>query len=226
MSRKRSCTGVLLRVIDIGEADRFCIILTREYGRLAARARGARRAASTLPALLPGRTLSFELRESGSAFLITSVQPVADAPRIEDDVRAFLQFQHAAEALLQLLHDDEPVTAVFDDIVRFIRLCAAGAADPFPAYVLRLFATLGLLPLTQEDLRFARLSPPARSAVEAAAAEHAWCACAVQPCHPEMRAFADMLLREYANSALRVAEVARQFTAAGATEAQRISAAR
>lgn len=226
MSRKRSCTGIVLRVMDIGEADRFCIVLTREYGRIAARARGARRATSTLPALLPGRTLRFELRESGSAYVIHAMHPAPDMPHIDQDVRAFLQFHHAAEALLHLLHDAETLPIVFDDAVRFVHLCAAGVHEPFPVYALRLLASLGLLPLTPEDSRYARLSPPARTAVGLAAGEATWCAQAVGPCPSDVRAFAEAILRDHAVSALRVADVARQFTDVGASGAPPIAAVR
>lgn len=211
MSRKRTCTAIVLRAIDIAEADRFCIVLTREHGRLAVRARGARRAQSVMPALLPGRVLRMELRESGSAFLLTAAYPAQDAPSLEQHVQAFLRFQHAAEALLALLHDDEPLPTIFDDALRYVRLCAAGAHDPFPIYALRLLASLGLLPTTTDDLRYASLPAAVRGTVLTAAGT-AWCSAAAAACPREARMLAEALLREHATHALRVADIARQFS--------------
>ena len=64
MSRTRSVEAIILRTIDIGDADRFCILFTKEAGRKGARARGVRKTMSRLGGLLlPFRHLRIDLAE-------------------------------------------------------------------------------------------------------------------------------------------------------------------
>ena len=54
MAHSESVEAVVLKTYDVGEADRFCIVLTKERGRIAARARGVRKLTSKMGgSLLP-----------------------------------------------------------------------------------------------------------------------------------------------------------------------------
>ncbi len=46
MRRSFSDDAIVLRTYDVGEGDRFCILLTRKHGKISARAKGVRKVKS------------------------------------------------------------------------------------------------------------------------------------------------------------------------------------
>jgi recombinational DNA repair protein (RecF pathway) len=66
MSHAQTFEAIVLKTYDVGEADRLCILFTRERGRVMARASGARRLKSRLGAsLLPFHHLqAYQLRQA------------------------------------------------------------------------------------------------------------------------------------------------------------------
>lgn len=171
MSRRSTCHALILRTTDIGEADRFCILLTRERGRLAARAPGVRKTGSRLSGHLLALGLSaVELQEGSSGHRIVGARPLGvDAPA-HSDVTAFIRAQQGVEFLLKLLQDDEPVPEIFDLTARFLPLCSAGTHSPVVPFGLRLLSLLGLLPLSDEHAAFSSLMPPQKALVRRCAA--------------------------------------------------------
>src|SRR3989338_8561949 len=99
MPHSRLYDAIVLRSIDVGEADRFLILLTRQLGRVAALAAGARRPTSKLLGILPGRRLQVELIERPGSFLVTSLAPV-EAGFDGRNVVAFSRLQQGMELLL------------------------------------------------------------------------------------------------------------------------------
>ena len=156
---------IVLRTVDIGEADRFCIFFTREAGRMAAKARGVRKTSSRMGgSLLPFRHLSMELVESDGRATVVSAQDRGDLTP-PTDFAHLVMVERGIELLLALTEEGEPLPAVFDLLHAFLTLCADSSLQPLPAFQLRLLHLLGLLPASDEDERFARLSPAARSFV-------------------------------------------------------------
>ena len=147
MSRNSICHALVLRTVDIGEADRFCVLLTRERGKLAASVPGARRPGSSMGGhLLVGRFAIVEIKESRSGLRVTSAQPLPKRTHDAHDIRGFAKAQQGMELLLRLLQDDEPLPEIFDATVEFVDLCADADKDPYVPYGLRLLVLLGLLP--------------------------------------------------------------------------------
>ena len=100
MSHSSTYDSIILKTYDVGDADRFCILLTHERGRLAARARGVRKLTSRMGgSLLPLKRVSVDLHEGKSGFLITAAHNAKMLP--SKGVRAYLAAQHAIELLLQ-----------------------------------------------------------------------------------------------------------------------------
>lgn len=164
MGRSHLFEAIVLRTVDTGEADRFCVLFTRERGRLAAAAKGARRAGSRLAALLqPAHLLTVQCTEGSSGYLITSATESEHAPR--RDLSEFLNGQVFSELLLQLTEDEDPMPEVFSLLQNALR-------EGFPddnallIFKVRLMEVLGLLPLTVQDTRFAALSNEARRWLE------------------------------------------------------------
>lgn len=169
MSRTLRVDSIVLRAIDISEADRFCILFTREKGRLAARAKGVRKTSSRLGSLLlPFRHLSIEIAESDHSAVITSASDSNGVLTEHLPLIAFLRLEQGIELLLSLTEENEPINGVFDLLLQFITL-APSEIDPLPAFQLRLLHLLGFLPTVSDDARFRALPPNVRPFISAIA---------------------------------------------------------
>lgn len=194
----------MLRAVDVGETDRFCILLTREEGRCAARVRGARKLGSRLGGIvLPFRRTHLSLAEHGESHLVTAASELeAFLPASFD---AFSRMQEGVELLLALTEDGHPLPEVFEATVRFLRASAANA-DVVAPYGLTLLTTLGLLPLSDDDPRFAKLSAQGKSFARALRAEHAGSALP-QDLQRELQVFLKTVLAEQLSAPLKSAAV-------------------
>lgn len=211
MTRARLHRAIVLKSVDVGDADRFCILFTRERGRIAARANGARKLLSRFHALQPGRLLTVELTEHGSSHRITSVTHDITMP-VSADITAFARSQQGLEILLSLLQDNDELPAVFDDAAHFLLLCHHDDTDPVPAFTVRVLSLLGMLPGTADDHRYARLGPEDRAAVTRCGSsvwhEHAGAADT-----ETVRRFAQYVLQEHLSGPLKTDAAVRALRA-------------
>jgi len=150
MAHSKTCEAIVLQVHDVGEADRFCILLTREYGRLAARARGVRKPKSRMGgSILPLHIAHIDLHEGSAGFLITGVQGGYDT-EIPTAIHPFMQAVQGIELLLKLIEDGEELPEIFDLTKEFISLCESHKSLVLP-FTIRLLVLLGLLPKNEES---------------------------------------------------------------------------
>jgi recombinational DNA repair protein (RecF pathway) len=189
MGRARTYEALVLRTYDVGEADRFCILLTRERGRLAARARGVRKLKSRLGGtLLPMNHAHLELHEGSAGFLITGAQLIRTF-EVPKNLNNFMHSQQATELLLALLQDDEPVPEILDATLNLLTLKPNQPNQPnkpnkptkpnqpnkptkLLSYTLHLLSLLGLLPTTTDSNRVQVLNENERAFLEACASEN------------------------------------------------------
>ena len=114
MSRTKDYEAIVLKTHDVGEADRFCILFTKERGRIAARARGVRKLKSRMGGvLLAPNHISVTLTEGSVGFSVNSVLSLGQK-NMQGNVDQFAQTQNGIELLLSLLHDEEPLQDIFD----------------------------------------------------------------------------------------------------------------
>lgn len=166
MARRVLLEAVVLRTIDVGEADRLCILFTREEGRKAAKARSVRKTGSRLGgSLLPFKHVTVELSESDTHVAVTGAVDRADLPDVLGNFDAFLRLQQGVELLLMLTEDNEPIPGVFDLLLQFIALSTR--PDVLLPFHLRLMHLLGFLPESDEDPRYRCLGPEAKAYVRA-----------------------------------------------------------
>lgn len=148
MSHSRTHETIILQTYDIGEADRFCILLTKERGRLAARARGVRKLTSRMGgSLLQLSRTRIELHEGKGGLLITGAyNQCATKP---NSIEMFVQAQKGIELLMQLLEDDDALPEIFDLTEEFLDTCTKGTTNIILPFTVRLLFLLGLLPRIQ-----------------------------------------------------------------------------
>ena len=173
MPQRQQYEALVLRTFDVGEADRFCILFTRERGKIAARVRSVRKLNSKMGGyLLPFRQVCIELTETSSGFLITSASNVGTDVRLCHDLLSFSRLEQGIELLLCLTEDDHPLPEVFELLVQFLTLCRDNKRDVLLPFQLKLLQVLGVLPARQEEEAFRRLHRENRTFLEACGTVH------------------------------------------------------
>lgn len=202
MPHSRTYDCIVLASYDVGEADRFVILLTREEGRLAARVPGARRLRSRLAPLLPLAHCVVELKESRGNHLVSGIA-AHPRPSNAEHLQNFLAHSQMSELLLALLSDGEPVHEIFDALSALLRRESCTSRDVL-AFTFRTLDLLGVLPETTDRL-FAALSAEERSFVRESTcgtSVNTTVSCA------RLRALCTQIVREHCTRPLRSADVA------------------
>ena len=173
MAHSHSFDAIVLKTYDVGEADRFCILFTRERGRVAARASGARRLHSRLGgALLPFRHITVELKEGNGGWIIAGAQTKGNQRNqgIQGNpgcaVAEFAALEEGIELLLRLVTDEGALPEVFDATLAFIHACGNGVSHAGLGYGFMLLHCLGLLPEGNELREFQPLTAAQSSYVD------------------------------------------------------------
>lgn len=145
MGKTLTIETIVLATHDVGEADRFCILFSREKGKLTARARSVRKLKSRLGGcLLPMQHISLQLRESSAGW------QVSDASKLSEwndrDIDVFLPMQQGTELLLAVLHDEEPLPELYQATLHFFAACSSKAVHTVLPFTIELLEVMGLLP--------------------------------------------------------------------------------
>lgn len=145
MSCTRTYDAIVLRTHDVGEADRFCILLTKERGRIAARARGVRKLQSRIGgSILPLRRMVVEMHEGKTGFTVTGVH----GTRVCNlrGAHAFTVAMQGMVLILNLLQDEEPVHGIFEATWEFINRCGNGGQLLLTGFAVHVLHEMGLMP--------------------------------------------------------------------------------
>jgi DNA repair protein RecO (recombination protein O) len=144
--------GIVLRSIRYGEADRILHFYTPRHGRLAAIAKGVRRARSRFGGRLePYFRLDLVLYEGRSELLtVTSAETLAGHPRLREDARALDGAARACEAVARVFDDGDPHRGVYHLLANELALldgepARAGRANAL-AFRLKLLLAAGFAP--------------------------------------------------------------------------------
>jgi len=149
MGHSQTYDAIVLKTYDVGEADRFCILITRERGRLAVRAKAVRKTTSKMGAgLLALRRITVELHEGRAGFIVTTLHKSESFQC--SAMSAFNASQQGMKILLALLHDEEAVPEIFDATCAFLEGCKNDRA-PLLQFIIRLLYLSGLLPDPKEQ---------------------------------------------------------------------------
>ena len=149
MGRTSTVEAIVLKTHDVGEADRFCILFTKERGKLAARARSVRKPGSKMGgSVLPMSHVSLQLTEGSAGFMITDAKRISDAA--DHAIGSFLNAQQGMELLISTLQDEEPLPELFDTTLHFLHTCATSSTHTVLPFTLSLLNVMGLLPEIDE----------------------------------------------------------------------------
>ena len=166
MAYSRTYETIILKAYDVGEADRFLILFTRERGRLTARARGVRKPGSRMGGhVLPFQLSSITLVEGHAGLLVVAAQRTS--PPVRSEIVQFLHAEEGIEILTTLLHDEEPLPEIFDCTQRFLGMCQEESSDPVLPFTIAILHRSGLLPDMRDAEHAPQLSPQSRAAVHA-----------------------------------------------------------
>jgi DNA repair protein RecO (recombination protein O) len=143
--------GILLHAWDLGEHDRLVMLYTKEHGRLAAVARGARRLRSRFAGALElftwGDAVGFE-REGRALVRLDHFDIRRPFRKLREDLECLGQGARMVEAVTRLTGERDAQPACFALLLRGLRALDAGAAPARVqlAFVLRLLDLLGHRP--------------------------------------------------------------------------------
>lgn len=140
--------AIVLRTYNVGETDRFCVLLTRTHGRMTMRASGVRRLLSRRSGgLLPLHRISVTWQKHSYGNLISSAQCLDANDGAWRDPHTFSCAGEGIELLLKLTEDGLALPEVYDLTAEFLRACG-GEHSPAVAhlYALKLLQLLGFLP--------------------------------------------------------------------------------
>ena len=148
MSKIWSDQAIVLRTFNVGESDRFCILLTENYGRVAARGSGVRRMKSRRAAgLMPLHRihLTCELRSAG--LTISAVTCLDNYSNSWRDPETFFCAEHGIETVLKLTEEGTPLPEIYALTNIFLRACKKpDSRITVTLFQLKLLSILGSLP--------------------------------------------------------------------------------
>lgn len=163
MSRSYRVEGIVLKRINLGEADRLITVFTREQGKIRAIAKGIRRIPSRRAGHLEvfNRAVLF-LHKGKQLDVITEVRSSATHVSPDKDVRQVSYCYYLCELVDQLLperQEHQEVFTLLDEALAGVNASAeAGEWDSIiTGFALELLWALGFLPRSQ-SLSAARLT--------------------------------------------------------------------
>jgi DNA repair protein RecO (recombination protein O) len=145
--------AIVLRRLDYGEADRILTLLTREHGKLAAIAKGSRRAKARSGSGLDLFTRSQMMLAKGRNLdVVAQSERRGDTRNISGDLQRTAYACLVAEVVDKVLEDRHPVDEIFDLVV--VTLADLNVLERSPRadgawFLMRMLDVLGYLPQLQ-----------------------------------------------------------------------------
>jgi DNA repair protein RecO len=154
MGRTHSTDAIVLRAHDIGEADRLCILLTEDFGRIAARARAVRKLTSKNGgSILPLQYSTIDLAEGSAGYTVTRAVCKETHDVCRNNLACFLYAEQAVYLLMRHIEDRVPVPSLFVLLRDFLGACHYHSPKLlFSVFSLAFFHELGLLPSLRHSI--------------------------------------------------------------------------
>jgi len=145
-------TALVVRGVDWSESSRVVTLWTREFGRVRAVAKGARRIKSNFEVALDLLTVCnivFIKKSSGALDLLTEARVEERFPKLRTDLPALYAGYYLAELLSDLTEDYDPHPSLYDSALATLRELGGLGKLTFSrlmAFELTLFGELGYSP--------------------------------------------------------------------------------
>jgi len=146
--------GIVLKRMNYGEADRILTILTSDYGKIKAIAKGSRKILSKLGGSLePFCLVDFIFHEGRSFYIVTSASVIKHFEKIHTDIDKTSKAFYIGELLDKFLEEKQNHPEVFELFASYLE-GLENADDPIliPVFSAKILENLGFKPVTQNCL--------------------------------------------------------------------------
>ncbi len=141
-SRTYRAEAIVLRAVDLGEADRILVLFTRHFGKIHVVAKGIRRATSRMAGHAEPLThATYQLARGRELDVLTGAEARALYPLLRDDLGRIAAGWYCAELIDRFSVDRAPAAPLFDLLETALRHLDAG----FPAALVCRWFDLHLL---------------------------------------------------------------------------------
>jgi DNA repair protein RecO (recombination protein O) len=167
--RTQFTEALLLKAVDYGESDRIVTLLTRDFGKVSALARGARRSRKRFGgALQPCCHLEVELGSGRGELARLAQASIKRAyPRLLGDLRKLRLAGAALEWVREATPMREPEVRIFDAAVHMLEATEAATTahgELLLSFDARLLALVGFAPGLERCAGCGRRAPPDQAA--------------------------------------------------------------
>ncbi|HZP95648.1 MAG TPA: DNA repair protein RecO [Candidatus Limnocylindria bacterium] len=130
-SRTYRAEAIVLRTVDLGEADRILVLFTRHFGKIHVVAKGIRRATSRMAGHAEPLThATYQLARGRELDVLTGAEARAIYPTLRDDLGSIAAGWYCAELIDRFSVERAPAAPLFDLLETALRHLDAGFAAP------------------------------------------------------------------------------------------------
>src|SRR5881628_1725161 len=130
-SRTYRAEAIVLRAVDLGEADRILVLFTRHFGKIHIVAKGIRRATSRMAGHAEPLThATYQLARGRELDVLTGAEARAIYPDMRDDLALIAAGWYVAELVDRFTADRVPSAPLFDLPETSLRSLDAGMSAP------------------------------------------------------------------------------------------------
>ncbi len=165
MARKYKDDAIVLRTFNVGETDRFCLLLTKTMGRIAARVHGARTTKSRhCRGLLALHRVSVTLEEHGSSMRVCEAVDTTPWTQLWHHPEKFGRSFQMIEMILRSTEERSPLPEVYALLEETLSRYQHSSSPSVPTlFTLQYMTALGFAPLPDRScVSHLPFSPQAR----------------------------------------------------------------
>lgn len=130
-SRTYRAEAIVLRTVDLGEADRILVLFTRHFGKVHVVAKGIRRATSRMAGHAEPLThATYQLARGRDLDVLTGAEARAIYPALREDLGRIAAGWYCAELIDRFTVEHAPAAPLFDLLETALRHLNAGFAAP------------------------------------------------------------------------------------------------
>lgn len=130
-SRTYRAEAIVLRTVDLGEADRILVLFTRHFGKVHVVAKGIRRATSRMAGHAEPLThATYQLARGRDLEVLTGAEARAIYPALREDLGRIAAGWYCAELIDRFTVEHVPAAPLFDLLETALRHLNAGFAAP------------------------------------------------------------------------------------------------